>query len=130
MYDFSEQYLLSCDPSAVGCGGGRASGGLAHLQANGAILETDYIKPKVANTKQVNTRTCTTTNAAGDPLPTFELLKDPGFDSVESAYEGLTGYWGLKTALKDSPVTVSFEVAADFLVYSGGVYQTQCGCDN
>ena len=135
MYDFSEQYLLSCDPSAAGCGGGRASGGLAHLQANGAILETDYIKPKVANTKQVNTRTCTTTNAAGDPLPTFELLKDPGFDSVESAYVnedgvGLTGYWGLKTALKDSPVTVSFEVAADFLVYSGGVYQTQCGCDN
>lgn len=97
-------------------------------------MEKDYIKPKVANTKQVNTRTCTTTNAAGDPLETFNLLKEPGFDSVESAYfedgVGLTGYLGLKTALKDSPVTVSFEVAADFLVYSGGVYQTQCGCDN
>ena len=61
-------------------------------------------------------------------------MKDPGFDSVESAYVneggGLTGYRGLKTALKDSPVTVSFEVAEDFLTYRSGVYQTKCGCDN
>ena len=36
---------------------------------------------------------------------------------------------GLKTALKDQPVTVSFEVAADFLAYTSGVYQNS-GCDN
>jgi len=137
LYDFSEQYLINCDlgTGQAGCGGGKASAGLAHLQVKGAILETDYQQPKGVNLKQDTTRTCTTTNAAGAPLTTYKLLKDPGFDSVESAYvdedgEGLTGYWGLKTALKDSPVTVSFEVSADFLAYGSGVYQTSCGCDN
>lgn len=98
-------------------------------------METDYQQPKGINLKQDSARTCTTTNAAGAPLTTYKLLKAPGFDPVESAYvddngAGFTGYLGLKTALKDSPVTVSFEVAADFLVYGSGVYQTSCGCDN
>jgi hypothetical protein len=47
LYDFSEQYLISCDLGAgqAGCDGGRADAGLAHLQKIGAVLEKDYKKP-------------------------------------------------------------------------------------
>lgn len=78
LYDFSEQYLISCDygTDQAGCSGGKAYNGLAYLQANGAILETDY--QNVSKTDGLS-GTCTTTDAAGAPLTTYGILRAPGF---------------------------------------------------
>ena len=101
LYDFSEQHLVDCDTSNLGCNGGLMSRTYNYMKRNGITLESQY--PYVA-TKGV----CQRNNTV------FKGVK--GFQTV------LARESSLFTAVKSRPVSVGIEVDSLFRFYKSGVY--------
>lgn len=112
--ELSPEFLVDCDRSNYGCGGGFLSTAWKFLALNGTPTEECY--PYVAGDGMA--RDCKTTCIDGSPMKLFKTTNIVQPRSVDAIQMEI---W------KNGPVEATFSVYQDFLNYKSGVYQKMNG---
>ncbi len=112
--DLSEQSMISCDPSNMGCGGGFLDYSMDFLKDTGAPLESCY--PFTSEESGI----------AGDCAGCADWRQNTyrvtSFKNVSSSVESI------KSAVAhNGPVVTVFVIYTDFLYYKSGVYRHVSG---
>ena len=108
---YSEQYVTSCDQYDMGCIGGEIDTVWQFLTETGTT--TDKCVPYTSGPG--DTGTCPTKCKDGSAL---QMIKALGYVDACSSVESM-----MTALVQSGPVTVDFEVYADFMQYSRGIYQ-------
>ena len=110
---FSEQELVSCDKTDMGCNGGQMDNAFSWIQQQGGLCsELDY----PYHSGNGNTTSC---KKMCKPIKGSEVTSHVDVNSTEI---------GLKTALSIQPVSIAIEAdGLDFQLYHSGVYTAECG---
>ncbi|KAJ4717316.1 Cysteine proteinase [Melia azedarach] len=108
LISLSEQQLVDCDTSNLGCAGGYRDRRFQYIISNGVHKEEDYPYQGVQLTCQ---------NVVGDVVRISDYQNVPPNNETD-----------LLKALANQPISVSIEASdRDFQHYSGGVFTGNCG---
>jgi C1A family cysteine protease len=112
--DLSEQAMISCDPSNMGCGGGFLDYSMDFLKGTGAPLESCYPFTSEESGEAGDCAGCADWRQNTYRITTYEYVAS----SVES----------MKSALvHNGPLVGAFVIYTDFLYYKSGVYRHVSG---
>lgn len=113
LVSFSEQELVSCDRTDMGCSGGEMDNAFSWIKQQGGLCrESDYTYTSGAGVRGCCRKTC-------HPLPESKVVQWVDVNATDSA---------LEEAIMKGPVSVAIEAdQVGFQMYSSGVYTGKCG---
>lgn len=107
---YSEEYVVACDPIDQGCDGGYPNMVQWYLQASGTTTD-ECVSYKSGGGV---TQSCPTKCDDGSNIPALVKSKDHA--------DVCTSEESMKNAIAEGPITAAFQVYMDFELYESGIY--------
>jgi len=106
--DLSEQYMVSCNTTNLGCNGGYMDRAYNFLKEDGAPSESCFPYKAL-------------------DLPCSDACSNPLLAKIDAWYSVSQTIADLQEAVYLQPITVAFYVYTDFMYYTGGIYKYVSG---